>query len=291
MSSRIEPLMDPSTTPASDESNRQPGLAGSIDAIEGGRVYGWAWDPDEPSKQVSVTIYHGRDRLGIVMANRYREDLQNRKVGDGNHAFVFDLPASLRQRPASEFSVYFEESTRSLARGPKVFTINPDGSVGDEGVDNPQASNDTTDTGEIAHHLHDQVRAISNRLEKVDQNYAALANALTSLDQKIVKQLSDDRASQPALPKKSTSAASAPELRKLQRYLKVCWRDIKGLRKDLEAVELFAMRFDERLQSAADREQLEMVGKRVAQAKGLAVVAIAVAALAGLFAGFSLFFG
>lgn len=276
-------------------------VRGHIDAIEGGRVYGWAWDPSDPETQQSVAIYHGSDRLGVVMANRYREDLLKLEVGEGHHAFVFDLPASLRQRPASEFSVYFEGSGMALERGPRVFTIQPDGSVDNDEQADAGMAEDLADPGEVAHKLTDQVRAISFRLDKVDENYTKLARVLSGIDQRLLekadgigqqlgKQLADHTKASDAKEAKKP-APSAAELKKIQRYLKVCWRDIKGLRKDLEAVELFAVRFDERLQGAADAENLEAVAKKVAQARGLAVVAVALAALAGLFGAFNLFFG
>ena len=45
---------------------------GHVDAIEAGRIYGWALDPAAPGQPLRVTIFHGEDELGTVEADRFR---------------------------------------------------------------------------------------------------------------------------------------------------------------------------------------------------------------------------
>jgi hypothetical protein len=93
------------------------GLQGHIDAIESGRVYGWAWDPEKPDERVSVDIYFKEDAAGTALADRFRQDLMDVGVGDGSHAFVFDLPADARDADPASIAVYFNATQIPLSRG------------------------------------------------------------------------------------------------------------------------------------------------------------------------------
>ncbi len=93
------------------------GLQGHIDAIESGRVYGWAWNPEKQAERVGVDIYFKETLMGNVLADRFRQDLLDVKVGDGTHAFVFDLPANARNADPASISVYFSETQMPLSRG------------------------------------------------------------------------------------------------------------------------------------------------------------------------------
>ncbi|HYD66546.1 hypothetical protein [Azospirillum sp.] len=112
-------------------SGPQPGACGFIDAIESGRVYGWAWNPGDPSRILEVDLYRGDRLIGTETANRFRGDLLDLGIGDGRHAFVFDLPAELRAAPPLEFSACFRGTTLPLARGARVCAPAPaDGADG-----------------------------------------------------------------------------------------------------------------------------------------------------------------
>jgi hypothetical protein len=66
-------------------------LRGRIDAIEGRRVYGWAWHPGRPTERVSVRILDGDEELAVIVAGKPRIDLRRNGVGDGAHAFDVEL--------------------------------------------------------------------------------------------------------------------------------------------------------------------------------------------------------
>lgn len=94
------------------------GLQGHIDALESGRVYGWAWNPELPDERLSVDVYRQDELLGTVMADRFRQDLRDCQVGDGRHAFVYDLPPALRgSTDPAAIAVYFSDSQIPLSRG------------------------------------------------------------------------------------------------------------------------------------------------------------------------------
>jgi len=73
-----------------------------VDAIQAGRIYGWAWDRAHPDDRLEVEFRaEGPDGtplvLGRATADRAREDLVGGGFGDGHHAFEadLDLPAGL----------------------------------------------------------------------------------------------------------------------------------------------------------------------------------------------------
>ncbi|PWC32945.1 hypothetical protein [Azospirillum sp. TSO35-2] len=75
-----------------------PGAAieGHIDAVQGGRVFGWAWDRNHPGDRLEVTLRLERDggpalELARVSADRPRPDLAGGGIGDGAHAFEAEL--------------------------------------------------------------------------------------------------------------------------------------------------------------------------------------------------------
>jgi hypothetical protein len=72
-------------------------LRGRIDAVDGARVYGWAWHPDSPRDRVSVRFFDGDEQLAVILADKPRVDLRRNGVGDGAHAFDIEL-----QRPAAK---------------------------------------------------------------------------------------------------------------------------------------------------------------------------------------------
>tara|TARA_B100001123_G_scaffold405491_1_gene495908 strand:- start:5053 stop:5907 length:855 start_codon:yes stop_codon:yes gene_type:complete len=268
-------------------------IDGFIDAVEGGRIYGWAYDQERPDEIATVTIFHGDKKLGTARADRYREDLANRGAGDGRHAFVFDLPAELRNRPASEFSVFFDQTGLAIKRGPRVFTINQDGTVAGE----DKGKEELSDPGEVAHDLSVKLKALNFRLDKIDENYLKLARILSLMDKRLN---SETEAMRRQIGKEAADSADQPEtadatnkqgLGKLEKYLKVCWRDVKRLRADLESIEVFAMRFDERLNDTAPRNEVETVSQKLTMSKGMATIAIVLSSLAIVFSGYAVFFG
>lgn len=117
---------------------------GYIDAIEGGRIYGWALDPDAPDRHLTICFHHGGKEIGRAVADRYREDLAGYTKGDGHHAFVFNLPRELRDRASAEFYAVFEGTSIPLLRGRRVAFGAPR-EAGAESAPAPSASEQTAD--------------------------------------------------------------------------------------------------------------------------------------------------
>ena len=76
-------------------------IEGRIDAITGGRLYGWAWDRVRPTDHLEVEIRVG-DRLVVTaFANQPRDDLKANGVGDGCHAFELALDLGSGETPTA----------------------------------------------------------------------------------------------------------------------------------------------------------------------------------------------
>jgi hypothetical protein len=82
-------------------------LLGYIDVMSQGVVSGWAKTVDWAEvtcgieQPVSLDVYAGEQRLGRVLANRFRQDVKDAGYGAGYHGFEFALPAGV----TSEVSV------------------------------------------------------------------------------------------------------------------------------------------------------------------------------------------
>jgi hypothetical protein len=69
-------------------------IEGYIDAIDGNRVYGWAWDRLNPQDRLGVELMLDGRVVIAATADRPRKDLAANGIGDGAHAFevVLDEP-------------------------------------------------------------------------------------------------------------------------------------------------------------------------------------------------------
>lgn len=76
---------------APEQNNAKP-LKGRVDAIDQGRVFGWAFDPETPEKRLAIRVLLDGTVIAEALADRNRSDLKRNGIGDGNHAFEIALP-------------------------------------------------------------------------------------------------------------------------------------------------------------------------------------------------------
>lgn len=69
-----------------------PALEGCLDAIAGGKVFGWAWNREHPSDRLVVEVLKGDTVLASAIANLRRADLAGSGIGEGDYAFEVNLP-------------------------------------------------------------------------------------------------------------------------------------------------------------------------------------------------------
>lgn len=100
---------------------------GFIDAIEDGRIFGWALDRENPDQKLTIDFFHGLTLIGQTRADRYRQDLEGYGDGSGKHAFVFNLPKELWAEDSATFHACFEDVAVPLLRGPRCSRLQPIG--------------------------------------------------------------------------------------------------------------------------------------------------------------------
>lgn len=81
------------TTPIPTPVQSPAALRGYIDAVEGTRIFGWAWNPAKPQDRLEVSIFAAGRLLAKAIADKPRIDLRRNGIGDGAHAFDLDIEA------------------------------------------------------------------------------------------------------------------------------------------------------------------------------------------------------
>jgi hypothetical protein len=93
-------------------------------ALQG--CYGWAFDPESREEAVSVYLFDDRQKLGVVKADQYREDVKLAGIGNGYHGFVATLdsmPSLARIREGSKIRACFDQEGRlELSNCPFIIT-------------------------------------------------------------------------------------------------------------------------------------------------------------------------
>lgn len=93
---------------------------GSLDKLEVASVGGWAWDAARPNEAIKVDIYDGKTLLATVTAEGFRADLKSAGKGEGNHAFNYALPLTLRDAMSHSISVKYSGTDSELPGSPKI---------------------------------------------------------------------------------------------------------------------------------------------------------------------------
>ena len=95
---------------------------GNLDTVKCDLIAGWAWDANEANKQVSVSIFDGDTLLATVRADGVRPDLKAAGKGEGNHAFVLQVPASIKDGKSHSIRAKIGESGANfeLAGSPRA---------------------------------------------------------------------------------------------------------------------------------------------------------------------------
>lgn len=71
-------------------------LIGHIDAFERGKLYGWAFNPDDAGEHLHIHVHHGDEVLADCIAKLPRRDLPDAGIGSGDHAFELLLPPKIK---------------------------------------------------------------------------------------------------------------------------------------------------------------------------------------------------
>jgi hypothetical protein len=92
--------VQPGAVPQQDNTQvkRVEPTKGRVDAIDDGRLFGWAFDPAAPAKRLTIRVLLDGKPIAEAVADKDRPDLKRSGIGDGAHAFDVMLPqfAALR---------------------------------------------------------------------------------------------------------------------------------------------------------------------------------------------------
>jgi hypothetical protein len=94
-----------------------------MDRIEGGTIEGWAFDEDQPTSSIELSIYVGGKLFTTVVADQHRPDLQTLGTGRVEYGFAVEAPSGMRPdevvfgRYKDEFIIQSPSSRQSHLRG------------------------------------------------------------------------------------------------------------------------------------------------------------------------------
>jgi glycosyltransferase involved in cell wall biosynthesis len=95
-------------------------LRGNLDLVNLRQAAGWAQEDTQPDVPVSLLVIDNDKLLGRILANRYREDLENAGIGTGRHGFEFQFPKSLPPYEKHVIKICRETDGKELPQSPVV---------------------------------------------------------------------------------------------------------------------------------------------------------------------------
>ena len=100
-------------------------LRGRLDDIGRRRITGWAYDPEAPETPVMLVVLLNGVEIARLVADRYRPDLEKAGIGDGRHAFEFELSAGLAADLRHEIEVRRHHDGARLRGSPAALEPGP----------------------------------------------------------------------------------------------------------------------------------------------------------------------
>jgi hypothetical protein len=76
----------PNATPEQDnaQSAKVEPMKGRVDAVDDGRLFGWAFDPSAPGKRLTIRVLLDGKPIAEAIADKERPDLRRNNIGDGD---------------------------------------------------------------------------------------------------------------------------------------------------------------------------------------------------------------
>jgi hypothetical protein len=102
-----------------DDTPRLP-LRGHVDTVRHDRIEGWAQDEAAPNRPVELLITDNARVIARVIADQYRPDLEACGIGEGRHAFSYDIPGGLWRDTKHLIEVVCVSDGQGLAGSPVV---------------------------------------------------------------------------------------------------------------------------------------------------------------------------
>ena len=87
---------------------------GHFDGLRGRAACGWVWAPQEPERQITVTILIDGQPVATGPARDHRPDLLQAGIADGNKSFGLLLPIDVMDGQEHDFAVLAEDGSHLL---------------------------------------------------------------------------------------------------------------------------------------------------------------------------------
>ncbi len=101
-----------------------PRVRGRFDGIQDGRVYGWAFDPNHPSRPVFLSVWVNGQPVACTAGVHFRPDVAGSEVYANKHAFYSDLGFLFPVETEALVDVQLP-SGESLPGAPRTLRISP----------------------------------------------------------------------------------------------------------------------------------------------------------------------
>lgn len=120
----IEPLNRLTTIPVAFDGAM--GFDGFIEQFGPDLIIGWISRPaDQPSPPVEIELWEAGDRVGAVLADIWRTDIEEARQGDGRWGFAAHVPAGLRDGKTHIIEVCVAGDRRPITRTPLRLRLQP----------------------------------------------------------------------------------------------------------------------------------------------------------------------
>ncbi len=91
---------------------------GHIDGLYGEIIEGWAYNKGHNTIPARIDFFCENRLVGSTLAQNYRQDLYEQRIGTGYHGFMFRLPPSFKDGKPYQLYGYFAGSLNQLAGSP-----------------------------------------------------------------------------------------------------------------------------------------------------------------------------
>ncbi|GAB3916881.1 ELWxxDGT repeat protein [Larkinella terrae] len=122
----VQPVVN-NPNPGGNPGSVTGNFEGYLDKVECGTIRGWVWDKDKPNTVMKLEFFANGNSIGTIDANIFRQDLKDQGKGNGEHAYSFPTPASIKNGQTYSISAKVYNSTYVLKWAPKTLTC-PSGS-------------------------------------------------------------------------------------------------------------------------------------------------------------------
>ncbi|RRA97600.1 ELWxxDGT repeat protein [Larkinella rosea] len=109
---------------------------GYLDKVECVSIRGWVWDKDKPNTVMKLEFFANGNSIGTIDANIFRQDLKDQGKGNGEHAYSFPTPASIKNGQTYTISAKVYNSNYVLKWAPKTLSCPSGSRVATESAEN-----------------------------------------------------------------------------------------------------------------------------------------------------------